>query len=674
LNSTATTSSEKTKILIVDDEPEIVTSYKTILSAKGYQADGATSGKEAIRKIQGMKWDIIITDLEMGETNGLQILAEANKLDPAPVTIILTGYASLDSALKAIQFGAAGYLMKPCDVQQMEAAIHQGLAKRNFNLMMREEISTYNELALTINSSLDLKEIFSVTLSKILDVLRLDASAIHSMDEKNRKLNLVTSWGLTGDMLKEIQNLPFGTGLAGQVAQRKTVLVQEDTFTKRPSSESPKQSYLSWIGIPLKAKDRLKGVMTLYSRGGRIFKPSDLRLLDTVGTQLALAIENAELIENLTNKLKETQVLYNIEQILVKSIRLEECLPEVLRIIREGFGYLNGCILLHEPSSNLLRIHAVDGYLSRLKLPEGIPVGEGSITGMCALQRKVFNVPDVTKFPHYLKVSKDTVSEIAIPLIAGGELMGVLDLESDQPSKFSEKDVLVLNSIASQTAVVIKNAGLYRQLQQKHEELEQSFVHFMQSLGNTIEANNPYTEGHVKRASDYAVAVARRLNLPEQEIKNIVYGAALHDLGKLAVPDSILKKPGKLTEEEWAIMRTHPQKGVDIIEGVKFLEGVKPIILHHQERYDGSTKGEFPGYPTGLKWDQIPIGARIIAVVDAYDAITTTRPYRRGLPEEVAFRRLREASGSQFDPKIVEIFIEILQEEKKKSRSKKQKS
>jgi putative two-component system response regulator len=115
-------------------------------------------------------------------------------------------------------------------------------------------------------------------------------------------------------------------------------------------------------------------------------------------------------------------------------------------------------------------------------------------------------------------------------------------------------------------------------------------------------------------------------------------------------------------------MRTHPQKGVDIIEGVKFLEGVKPIILHHQERFDGSTEGEFPGYPAGLKWDQIPIGARIIAVVDAYDAITTTRPYRRGLPEDEAFRRLREASGSQFDPKIVEIFIGLLQEERGKKK------
>ena len=652
----------------MDDEQEIVSSYKTILSAKGYQADGATSGKEAIRKIQGMKWDIIITDLEMGETNGLQILAEANKLDPAPVTIILTGYASLDSALKAIQFGAAGYLMKPCDVNQMEAAIQQGLAKRNFSLMMREEISTYNELALSINSSLDLKEIFSVTLSKILDVLRLDAAAIHLLDEKKKRLTLVTSWGLTSEMLKEIQEVPYGDGLAGLVAQRERTIVQEDTVTKKPASEAPKKSYLSWIGVPLKAKEKLKGVMTLYSRGGRIFKPSDLRLLDTVGTQLALAIENGELIENLTNKLKETQVLYKIEQVLVKSIRLDECLPEVLRIIQDGFGYQNGCILLHDPSANVLKVNASGGYLSDLQIPNGIPVGDGSITGLCASQRKVINVPDVSKFANYMLVSKNTQSEIAIPLIAGGEFMGVLDLESDRLAAFGEKDIMVLNSIASQTAIVVKNAGLYRQLQQKHEELEQSFVHFMQSLGNTIEAKDPYTEGHVKRASDYAVAVAKRLDLSEQEIKNIVYGAALHDLGKLAVPDSILKKPGKLTQDEWDIMRTHPQKGVDIIEGVKFLEGVKPIILHHQERFDGSTEGEFPGYPAGLKWDQIPIGARIIAVVDAYDAITTTRPYRRGLPEDEAFRRLREASGSQFDPKIVEIFIGLLQEERGKKK------
>jgi response regulator RpfG family c-di-GMP phosphodiesterase len=666
VNRETTAGVDKISVLIVDDEAQIVSTYKRILTIKGYHADGASSGKEAFEKMRAQTWDIIIADLELPDTTGLKILAEANKLTPPPVTIILTGYATLDSAMQAIRFGAADYLLKPCEFEQIETAIHQGLAKRNFNLKLQEEISISNELALAINSSLDLDEIFRVTLKKILEVLHLDAGAIYVIDPKTQSLELINSEGLAPSDLSEKRTFA-GTALAGEVAAKERIVMNEDTTTHRMDIRKPTNPFLSSIGVPLKAKDRLKGVMTLFSKGGRIFKPSDLRLLNTVTMQLSLAIENSDLFENLANRLKETRVLYEIDEVLVRSLALEDFLPNMLQIIREQFGYLNGTILLYEEEENVLRVKATSGYMSTINIPDTYPVGEGSITGLAALRREIINVPDVNAFPHYLRVVEATRSEIAFPLILGDEFLGIFDLESSEPDAFSEKDQQLLSTIASQTAVVIKNTNLYQQLTLKNQELEDSFLAFMQSLGATIEAKDPYTLGHVRRASIYAIGIARELNLPEDEIKNILYGAALHDLGKLAIPDSILKKPGPLTSEEWEIMRTHPQKGVDIVEGVKFLKGVKPIILHHQERYDGLMHGEYPAYPSGLKGEEIPIGARIIAVVDAYDAITTTRPYRKRLSKKEAFRRLREGSGTQFDPLIVELFIKQIETDGKRS-------
>jgi response regulator RpfG family c-di-GMP phosphodiesterase len=669
LNPEVSIKTDKTSVLVVDDEPQIVSTYKRILSLKGFNAEGANSGKEALQKMGERDWDIIIADLELKDTNGLRILAEANKLTPPPVTIILTGYATIDSAMQAIRFGAAAYLLKPCEFEQIEAAIFQGLAKRNFNLKLQEEISIYNDLALAINSSLDLHEIFRVTLKKILEVLYLDAGAIYIFDAKTQSLELVNSEGLPIEPVDERRRFS-GKGLAGEVAAKERIVINEDTTTHRVELRKNSTPFLSSIGIPLKAKDQFKGVMTLFSKGGRIFRPSDLRLLNTVSMQLSVALENSQLYENLSNRLKEREVLYEIDQGLVRSLELDAFLPHMLQIIREGFGYSNGSILIFDPEQNVLRVRAASGYLSSGIQVDVVAVGEGSVTGMAALRREVINVPDVSAYPHYLKVAEATRSEIAIPMILGDELLGVFDLESSKLEAFSEKDQNLLSTIARQTAVVIKNTNLYQQLALTNKELEESFVAFMQSLGATIEAKDPYTEGHVRRASNYAVSIARALNLPETEVKNILYGAALHDLGKLAVPDSILKKPRQLTEKEWEIMRTHPQRGVEIIEGVKFLEGVKPIILHHQERYDGLTDGKYPAYPAGIKGEAIPIGARIIAVVDAYDAITTTRPYRRGLSKEEAFRRLREGSGTQFDPTIVELFIKQIESEEQPGRRK----
>jgi putative two-component system response regulator len=171
------------------------------------------------------------------------------------------------------------------------------------------------------------------------------------------------------------------------------------------------------------------------------------------------------------------------------------------------------------------------------------------------------------------------------------------------------------------------------------------------ALARTVEARDNYTEKHLRRVADRAVEVARRLGLSDREIETIRMGGLLHDLGKIAVPDRVLLKPGPLDRKEFALVRRHPEAGAEIVRPLRAFEAPEPVVLHHHEHFDGT------GYPYGLRGEDIPLSARIVAVADSFDAMTTDRPYRDGLAYETAFQRLEEGKGEQWDPNAIDAFL-----------------
>jgi putative nucleotidyltransferase with HDIG domain len=178
----------------------------------------------------------------------------------------------------------------------------------------------------------------------------------------------------------------------------------------------------------------------------------------------------------------------------------------------------------------------------------------------------------------------------------------------------------------------------------------------MVALSCVVEARDLYTDKHMKDIAEYSVSIAKKLGLSDDDIENIRKAALLHDIGKISVPDHILMKPGKLSEEEMEVIKKHPSNGAKIIEPVEPLKHAKNIIEHHQECFDGT------GYPEGLRGKDIPLGARIVAVADAFGAMTTNRPYRKALTVGEAVKELKKCAGTQFDPQLVEVFISILEE------------
>ena len=185
------------------------------------------------------------------------------------------------------------------------------------------------------------------------------------------------------------------------------------------------------------------------------------------------------------------------------------------------------------------------------------------------------------------------------------------------------------------------------------EDLEHSYDVTLEALGDALDLKDSETEGHSKRVTAYAIALARAMGIPPEEIKIIARGAFLHDVGKMAIPDDILRKPGKLSERERELMREHCARGYQMLRKIPFLAGAAEIVFCHQEHYDGS------GYPNGLRGREIPVGARIFAVADTLDAITSDRPYRQASDFDSAREEILRCSGSQFDPAVIEVFLKI---------------
>jgi diguanylate cyclase (GGDEF)-like protein len=239
-------------------------------------------------------------------------------------------------------------------------------------------------------------------------------------------------------------------------------------------------------------------------------------------------------------------------------------------------------------------------------------------------------------------------AELAVPVHVAGTLWGAIGVRSSGPAPFDEDDAQLVQSLADHLGTALRTAELYDQLERTH-------LGTAEALAAALEAKDHYTADHARSIADLAVAVGDRLGLDEDSLRDLRYGAIFHDIGKIAIPDAILNKPAGLTEDEFAIVRRHPEVGEQILAPVPLFAGVRRIVRHDHERWDGR------GYPDGLRGSDIPIGARIVLVVDAYHAMRSDRPYRRAMPVAEAREQLRQHAGSQFDPRVVDALLSVLE-------------
>lgn len=365
--------------------------------------------------------------------------------------------------------------------------------------------------------------------------------------------------------------------------------------------------------------------------------------------------------ERLRTQLRRMEALHAIEMVITSSFEVQLTLDIVIKTAVTQLGVDAAAILLYQPDSHQLEFTGWQGFrtpkLERIQLK----LGKG-LAGKAILNRKKIFVADLAneadEYVHKtLYVDEGFVSYFGTPLLSRGEIKGVLEILHRSPLQPDEDWLAFLDMLSEQAAIAIDNAQLFEGVNRSNLKLAMAYDATIEGWSRAMDLRDKETEGHTQRVTEMTIRLARAMGLNDQEISQIRRGALLHDMGKLGVPDDILFKPDKLNDAEWAIMRQHPQYAYDMLCSIDYLKPALDIPYSHHEKWDGT------GYPQGLKGEQIPMAARLFAIVDVWDALQSDRPYRAGWPKEKVLDHIRSLSGTHFDPQVVELFLRVMQED-----------
>lgn len=343
------------------------------------------------------------------------------------------------------------------------------------------------------------------------------------------------------------------------------------------------------------------------------------------------------------------ELVYEVSKKIGSVPRMTQMLEHVIKMTQQTLGASAASILLFRNNDQELFFEVASGPVSKALRQVKLNTQYG-IAGQVARTGKPIIVNDASRSPNFHKMIDDTTgfstrSLICAPLATHYKILGVIEVLNKQDgSEFGEQDLEAVVSVANTAAMAIENTRL-------HQSILEAYTGTIRALAAAIDAKDPYTRGHSQRVMEYSLLTGGYLSIDRDEMETLEYAAVLHDVGKLAIESRILNKPGPLDEAEWDVVRAHPVIGANILRSVPFLEKASELVLCHHERFNGQ------GYPNKLKGEDIPLGARIIAVADAFDTMTTDRSYRSALSVEQTVRELNNCSGGQFCPEAVKAFV-----------------
>jgi GAF domain-containing protein len=411
--------------------------------------------------------------------------------------------------------------------------------------------------------------------------------------------------------------------------------------------------------VPLIAERQTLGAVWVGS--SRAILQEDFRLLHAIAEVAAAALHRILLSDQTQLRLRRMSALHYIDMAISGSFDWRVTLNVLLSQTVSMLGVDAAAILSYDAELGTLEYAAGTGFMTGEITRVNLRLGE-SQAGVVALKREVRFISDLHEiqdpsFSRFLREGEDFTTYCAAPLLAKGQVKGVLELFHRTRFNPDGEWMDFLEMLAAQAAIAIDNAGLFEDLQQSNSELRQAYDALILGWSRGLELRDAETQGHANRLVDLTLRLARRMHLPDSTLPHLRRGVLLHDIGKMGIPDSVLLKPGPLTPMEWQVMRQHPVFAYELLAPISYLRPAIDVPYAHHERWDGS------GYPRGLKGEEIPITARLFAVVDVWDALTHDRPYRSAWTREQAVAYLREQAGVTLDPRAVEEFLALLQEE-----------
>lgn len=514
-------------------------------------------------------------------------------------------------------------------------------------------------VATQLNAQLSTTTVLQTVCETIADTIKDTGVAIALSNPADQTLSVVADVGLPPAYRTEHTATPLAdfAGVSHEHSEEPQVITDVQEIDSLPKHQLYRDLDIRTIvGIGLARRGRILGGLQLMSRGRvRRYTRDELALLKGLAAQATQAIANAQLYEESQRRLNHLQGLRMIDLSIAASLDLKLTLAIVLDQVLSQLLVDAATVLLYQPQTHTLEHAAGRGFRTDALQYTRLPVGDG-LAGAVALERQIIAIPDrLQETSHFARSAllgdEQFVAYYGVPLIAKGQLQGVLELFHRAPLHPDSEWRRFLEMLASQAAIAIESLSLFEHLQRSNTELALAYDSTLEGWSRALDLRDRETEGHTQRVTGMTLRLARALGMNEEELVQIRRGALLHDIGKMGIPDRILLKPGRLTSDEWEIMRMHPVYAHQLLYPIRFLRPALDIPYSHHERWDGS------GYPRSLRREEIPLAARLFAVVDVWDALRSDRPYRAGWPEERVLDYIARARGMHFDPEVVDIFL-----------------
>ncbi len=459
----------------------------------------------------------------------------------------------------------------------------------------------------------------------------------------------------------------IGEGLAGRVAQSgEPILIPALTREQALEVIQPEFApYVQRFGlyglliVPLRAQGRVMGALgVIRNQPGKPYSENDRVFLQDLADRAGLAIENARLFAQTNHRLRDVQALRTIDTAITGSLDLGLTLSVILEQVTTQQGVDAADVLLLNSHNHVLEFTAGRGFRTNGMLGSQLRLGEG-YSGQVALERQTIYISDLAA------VNKDFAradmirgegfsTYCGVPLIAKGVVKGVLEIFHRSRMDVSPEWLAFLETLAGQAAIAVDSAQMFSGLQRSNIDLMLAYDATIEGWSKALDLRDKETEGHSQRVTGLAEKLARSMGMGEADLVHLRRGALLHDIGKMGIPDRILHKTSPLDDEERAIMQQHPLYAFELLAPISYLRSAIAIPYCHHEHWDGS------GYPRGLKGEQIPLEARIFAVVDTWDALCSDRPYRLAWPKNQVEDHIRSLSGINFDPQAVDAFLRMI--------------
>jgi HD-GYP domain-containing protein (c-di-GMP phosphodiesterase class II) len=412
--------------------------------------------------------------------------------------------------------------------------------------------------------------------------------------------------------------------------------------------------------FPLISSDRVLGLLGIIGGRADFFQNERLEQMRHFAQLMSSSLSYIFALSASQPRLEQIQALREIDQAILSSLNLRQTANVILATALHQLSVDAADILILNRHTQTLDYVLGLGFRSNTLQHTHLKLGE-SYAGIAALENRVVHIRDLKRNSRNFAKAFQFESEsfytyLGVPLIARGEVQGVLEVFRRSTAEMEPGRLKLLEMIAAQIAIAMDNSALVESLDRRDQDISSANNATIEGLSRALELRDRETEGHAHRVADLSTKLAMRLGISGEELERARQGALLHDIGKIGIPDKILRKPGKLNAQEWSIMKQHPLYAYNVLSQIDYLRPALAIPLHHHERWDGN------GYPHGLHGESIPLAARVFAVIDVFDALTSDRPYRPAWTKEQAISHIIAEAGRQFDPRVVEEFTTMIAE------------